>query len=449
MESTNSHHALRAATPLPRRHSNRHVSAVIREKRSEKLLGCVSDALTGVLGAGPFHDALSKMLQRCCGRRREFAMMLVAIDDLRTVNYEFGHVAGDRVLAHVAHLIGLSARSSDIVGRLGGNSFAIAMPNCGADEARCRATALTDRVRRNPLHVAEHNIGLTVGIGITHVCPARGEQAGHLIASVSAALADARHRGPGMIGSVGSADERLDIEPSSIQTADYNRLSRRVLELQRLLKSRQLEQIMSLVAAIEAKDPCAESHSINVALYAVQLAAALKLPEVATDLISTAALLHDVGKIGIPDAILTKPGRLTPAEYDRVKEHPEIGVDILQRSPSLRSALPFILYHHEWYNGRGYPRGLAGERIPLGARIIQTADCIDAMQSTRTYKSGYGLDRVLSELRRGRGTQFDPAIADAAIAHLSSNAPEPTTPWSSLDLRAAGGPSAGGPPATR
>lgn len=433
MESTNNDRALGVANPPPLRLPGRPIGALMGARRADTFPRCISDALTGVLGAGSFHDAFSNMLQQCSLRRRNLAIMLVSIDDLRTVNFERGHPTGDRVLAHVSHLIRLSARPSEIVGRLGGNSLAIAMPNCSAEEARVRATTLSNRVRRNPAFVANRSIQITIGIGIADVSPARGEQAGHMIASASAALTDARRRGRGMIGSVCSADKHLETESTPIPTADHNCLSRKLLELRRLLKARQLEQVMSLVAAIEAKDPSTESHSINVALYAVQLAAALKLPDVVTELISTAALLHDVGKIGIPDAILTKPGRLTAAEYDRVKEHPEIGVDILQHSPSLRSALPFILHHHEWYDGRGYPQGLAGESIPLGARIIQTADCIDAMQSTRTYKNGYDLDRVLSELRRGRGTQFDPAIADLAISQLSSSAPSRITPWSTLD----------------
>lgn len=435
MASTSGHHAWGVATQEDLRRLRRPINTVTRKSRPEEPSAAVSDILTGVLGAGPFHDALSRMIQRCSEQRHDVAAMIVAIDGLRVINYECGHPAGDRILAHTLHMIRLTARSCDIVGRLDGNGIAIAMPNRTAADARRRAALIADRVRENPVHVYGRRIGLTVGIGIAEVCAVAGVRAGDLIASASAALSEARRRGPGVIACAGDTDEQGDSGSSAGACTDFKQLSRRSLELQRLLKSRQLEQIMSLLAAVDAKDSGTESHSINVALLAVQLAGALELPQAVTELISSAALLHDIGKIGIPDAILDKPGRLTPAEYDLVKEHPAIGVGILHHSPSLRALLPFILHHHEWYDGRGYPSGLAGERIPLGARIIHAADSIDAMQSARSYKRGYDLDRVLSELRRGRGTQFDPVIADVAIAHLSSSAPAPVTPWSALEHR--------------
>ncbi len=180
------------------------------------------------------------------------------------------------------------------------------------------------------------------------------------------------------------------------------------------------ESIMSLIAAVDAKDAYTQRHSVNVSLFAVELARALSISGSLLDDISNAALLHDVGKIGVPDTILTKPGRLTAAEFDAIKCHSQIGATILQSIPSLRSLAPIVLHHHERYDGRGYPHGLSGEMIPLASRIIHVADAVDAMRSPRCYAQSHDVGYVVSELRRGPGRQFDPDVAEAAVRVLTA-----------------------------
>src|SRR5437764_14234975 len=128
-----------------------------------------------------------------------------------------------------------------------------------------------------------------------------------------------------------------------------------------------------------------------------------------------AGLLHDVGKIGVPEAVLQKTGRLTPEEFDEIKKHPEIGARILRDVKQLEDILPGVLHHHERYDGRGYPSGLAGENIPRMGRIICLADCFDAMTSSRTYRKALPLEVALTEIRRCSGTQFDPVLSEAFL----------------------------------
>ncbi len=191
-------------------------------------------------------------------------------------------------------------------------------------------------------------------------------------------------------------------------------LPNEIASLHRQLRSAHWETIMALVAAVEAKDPYTERHSVHVAIYSECLAQVLHVPPRETAVIKNAAMMHDIGKIGVPDAILTKPGRLTKREFDIIKKHPATGAAILQSATCLQGELPLVLHHHEWYGGKGYPHGLRGDEIPFGARILHVADSIDAMLLPRSYKQGYAIDKVLSELRRGRGSQFDPDFADAA-----------------------------------
>jgi len=171
----------------------------------------------------------------------------------------------------------------------------------------------------------------------------------------------------------------------------------------------------ALTASIDAKDPYTCGHSRRVAYMSRSLAEAIGLDAKIVDRIHIAGLVHDVGKIGIPEAILRKPGKLTDEEFEVIKRHPDIGARILRDIPRFEDVLPGVLYHHERYDGKGYPRGLKGEGIPLFGRIIAVADSFDAMSSTRQYRQAMPREKVLEEIRNGRGTQFDPDMAAAFL----------------------------------
>jgi len=171
----------------------------------------------------------------------------------------------------------------------------------------------------------------------------------------------------------------------------------------------------SLTSAVDAKDAYTCGHSERVALLSRHLAAKIGLGDSAVERIYMAGLLHDVGKIGVPESVLQKTGRLTPEEFEQMKKHPEIGARILADVRQLEDIIPGVLYHHERYDGRGYPTGLAGRDIPLMGRIICLADCFDAMTSNRTYRRAFPLEVALSEIRRCSGTQFDPALAEVFL----------------------------------
>ncbi|MGI9014848.1 MAG: HD domain-containing phosphohydrolase, partial [Phycisphaerales bacterium] len=176
-----------------------------------------------------------------------------------------------------------------------------------------------------------------------------------------------------------------------------------------------LGTLEAITASIDAKDKYTCGHSQRVAQLSQQLATAIGLDEKTIRQIQIAGLVHDVGKIGVPESVLCKPGRLTEAEFDLIKQHPEIGHRILRDIPQLRYVLPGVLYHHERWDGRGYPHGIAGADIPLAARILALADSFDAMSSTRTYRSARDRTWVLEEITRSSGTQFDPELAPVFV----------------------------------
>ena len=172
---------------------------------------------------------------------------------------------------------------------------------------------------------------------------------------------------------------------------------------------------MALIAAVEARDRYTDGHSARVSQMAVLTGEAMHLPGAALRGLERAGLIHDVGKLTVPDAILRKPGRLTPEEYEVVKQSPLRGNEVIGRMASLREELPGVLHHHEWYDGSGYPHGLRGGDIPLAARILAVADVYDALTSERSYRGALSEDEALAHLRQMAGTQFDPAVVEAFV----------------------------------
>ena len=171
----------------------------------------------------------------------------------------------------------------------------------------------------------------------------------------------------------------------------------------------------SLTSAVDAKDPYTCGHSERVALLSRHMAQQIGLPDSEVDQIYMAGLLHDVGKIGVPESVLQKTGRLSPEEFEQMKKHPQIGARILADVKQIRAIIPGVLHHHERYDGKGYPSALSGTNIPLMGRIICLADCFDAMTSNRTYRRALPLEVAITEIRRCAGTQFDPALAEAFV----------------------------------
>jgi len=184
------------------------------------------------------------------------------------------------------------------------------------------------------------------------------------------------------------------------------------------------EIVKALAQAIEAKDPYTHGHSARVVEYTVLIAQKLDLPEEEKELLKYAAILHDIGKIGVRGIILNNPNGLTAEEYGEVKRHPIIGENIISPVELLQPIRPLIRHHHEWYNGKGYPDGLSGKNIPLGARILAVADAYDAMKSDRPYRKALTEETAIQEFKRGSGSQFEPKLVEIFLEILKQNLSE-------------------------
>ncbi|MBQ3834175.1 MAG: GAF domain-containing protein [Elusimicrobia bacterium] len=179
-----------------------------------------------------------------------------------------------------------------------------------------------------------------------------------------------------------------------------------------------LEMIQALVGAIDAKDSYTHGHSTRAKKYAGEIATKISMPQTIKKNIEYAAIMHDIGKIGVPDSVLLKKDKLTSEEVKVIRQHPSIGYNIISPIRFLSAIAPMILYHHEWYNGAGYPEGLAKEEIPLGARIIAVIDAYDAMTSDRPYRKALSVKDAVEQLKQGAGKQFDPKIVDIFVKIL-------------------------------
>jgi len=195
-------------------------------------------------------------------------------------------------------------------------------------------------------------------------------------------------------------------------------LENKVKEKTAKLKKTYLDVIHALAFAIDEKDPYTHDHSKNVARYAIAIGKEMGLSEGEIDIIERASLLHDLGKIGIPDYILTKPGRLSPQEWEEIKQHPLKGAKIIEPLEFLNGDVKLILQHHEKFDGKGYPNGIKGKSISLGARIMAVADSLDAMSRNRPYRKALTKQKIIIELKKGAGTQFDPKVVDALLKLL-------------------------------
>ncbi len=352
-----------------------------------------TDGLTELYNHRHFYERLDQEIARGSRFGAIFSIIMLDIDLFKTYNDIYGHVAGDQVLRKIGSHIKSSIRNLDMPFRYGGEEFAVILPEARLDDAY----KVAERIRRTiESKMGSQAMSVTASLGVAS-WPSDGVLREEIIANADAALYRAKQTG-----------RNRTCLASDVTKAEVSQVGA-ALEARRGA----LSIIYALAATIDAKDHYTYGHSKKVSNHAVALAEVLGLPKDRIYTIQAAALLHDIGKIGVPDSILNKEGTLTKKEWEPVRAHPELGVEILRHVVDLINCLPAILHHHEHYDGKGYPSGLAGENIPLEARILSIADAYDAITSMRPYHEQLSSQQALDELKHHAGTQFDPGLVDA------------------------------------
>jgi len=389
------------------------LAAIIKHRRPK--VG--RDSLTGLPNHSSFQEELTRLRYQCRRHGRSVSVLLLNLDDLRNLNATHGFGAGDAVVIELADLIRRQVRMSDYVARYCGDQIVVIMPETDGRAAVTLAEELGAAITAHDCAVGETKLDLQVSIGVAECQSGFIENQSELLANAEEALLVARspqHR-PVVLWQPGMKLQQLDqATPSHSEGNDAGASSAVGTGIDRQLRTAYMSLAQSLVAAVEAKDHFTKDHSLNVAEYAEHFARCLGQPEEQIGIIRCAATLHDVGKIGIPDAILVKPGRLTEQEFEEMKRHPIIGAEIVGQSSFLSEEALLVRHHHERYDGSGYPDGVSGSELSVGARILQVADSLDTMICARFYKTAYSLEKILEELTVNSGTQFDPEIARLA-----------------------------------
>lgn len=396
----------------------------------EQEQAAVTDSVTGLPNHRAFVRRLDEEIERCQTERRAFLLFFVDLDHFKDVNDTWGHLAGDAVLAEVACRLCGTVQPEGFVGRYGGEEFALILPNETLKNACKVAQRLRTSVNAEPYtwrcgKETMTGIFITASIGVAAYA-VHGTQREELIKTADQAMYQAKQEGRDRIHLAGV--------PSLVEAAPVfvpgDPGLRECGCLQHLFGDGDgpalvsVQAVQALAAVVRVRDHRIGSHSYRMIRLAEETARRLNLVCKDLLLIRLGALLHDIGKIGIPDAILHKPGPLNEEEWGLMRKHPMLGARILGEVDGYFQELAqIVISHHERWDGRGYPRGLAGEEIPLAARILSVVDAYDAMVSSRPYREAVSITAAEAELQRCAGTQFDPAVVEVFLRVLRSIEP--------------------------
>ena len=355
-----------------------------------------TDPLTGLLNRRALEESLDTELERASHADRPVSVIVGDLDSFATVNERHGHAAGDSALQLVAGSCLKWKRRVDQAARIGGEEFALLLPE--TDERG--AFIVAERLRRATHRTfADASIPVTISFGVAS-SPAHGIDAVSLLRAAERAMAAAKDLGSDRTviysGEVGRTLEESGVEADG---------------------QLQLATVIALAEALDIRDTGTGQHSHTVGRYSELMARELGFEEGHVERVRLAGVLHDIGKIGISDRVLSKPGPLDADEWQEMYTHPEIAARLLSR-PEFDDLRAWILAHHERLDGTGYPYGLRGDDIPVEARILAVADAYEAMTADRTFRPALGAEAARAELAAGAGSQFDRELVDAFLRAL-------------------------------
>ncbi len=352
------------------------------------------DELTGVGNRKRYYEVVKEIQE--AAEKQPVSMLMVKLDDLRLCNRLYGTAGGDNALLRLVEIILSEVPDKDRVFRYGVGEFILLLPRVAQKEAREMAERIRFAVMKITDITEKTQLMLTASVGVCTV-PESAMVDEAMQDNCGKALYTAQRNGKNCTVVYG---EQVIVEGKQTKNKMFKTYE---------------EVFRALTSAIDAKDHYTADHSENVSYYAMELARELKLSTEEVEIVKEAGLLHDIGKIGIPEAILQKPNRLNGEELAIMKTHVNQAIDILHHLSGMEYLLPAILGHHERYDGGGYPRGIAGENIPMAARILALADSFDAMTTTRPYRPKLSVEYAIDQILQGSGTQFDPVVAKAFV----------------------------------
>ncbi len=361
----------------------------------------VTDGLTGLNNHRHFQERLTQEVELANRYKKNLSLLILDIDHFKTFNDVYGHQVGDLVLKAIASIIVEQARKTDFTARYGGEEFVVIMPETGYEGAKILAERLRKKITETPFTLPEGDKALvTVSAGFASI-PENTQDKIQLIEMADKAMYSAKEHGRNL--TYGFNDEHRSAAAKSTGLPETGQHS-----------------FENLAELVDSKTPYMKGHSQEVANLAVSVAKRLGLHEGDIESLRIASVLHDIGTVNVPAKILNKPSELTEEEKKIIQAHPTLAELMLRSHPMINTVLPIILYHHERYDGKGYPLGIAGEEIPLHARILAIAEAFHAMISPRPYRQKLSIQDACNELRAKAGSQFDPHLVEIFIEVLKA-----------------------------
>ncbi len=387
------------------------------------------DSVTNLFNHRAMQEKLGQELVHARNRGSEVTVVMMDLNNFKFFNDTYGHPVGDQVLVTVAQCLRESCRTMDIIGRYGGDEFIAVLPNTSTAEALEICRRIEECVETQPYSEGgdeERRIPIGLSFGAA-VYPHDGKSPLELLTVADAHLYDAK-RGGSPLAQIIDTEETKELRKLKDMTVGGS-----------------FSVLDALVTAIDNKDHYTRRHSEDVMHWAVLMGRELNFSEEVLRAVRVSGLLHDVGKIAVPDAILRKPGRLDDEESAILQQHPNFGTLIVKDVPHLPEVLGGIRHHHERFDGKGYPDKLGGEEIPMMGRLLAVPDCFSAMTTNRPYRKALTWAEALAEIERGIGTQFDPQMAAAfleVMARIIAEQNKPPTNGTSANGTSANGTSA-------
>ncbi|MFC1657870.1 PAS domain S-box protein [Candidatus Omnitrophota bacterium] len=409
-----------------RKKNKRRLELLNRELvRTNKRLKSISvrDMQTGLYNHRYLEEVLDAEFYRAKRYGHPLSVIMLDVDYFKSINDVYGHKFGDLVLKQLARLLKRMVRRYDVVIRFGGEEFLIICPGIDYSPALILAQRILDAINLYSFGNKKHIVKARLSMAVVNYPQDRAvNQSMDLLELAEQVLDKAKEHGGNCVYS--SADINNRKECASIKdegSSDICFLKEKITKLTKRSNQSLVEAVFAFAKTIKLKDSYTGVHVERIVGYATEIAQTLNLSKDDIELIRQAAILHDLGKIGISDRILLKAGPLSKREFNKIKHHPQIGVDIIRPIQFLHSIIPFILYHHERWDGNGYPKGLKGEEIPVGARIVAIADVYQALISDRPYRRAFSKDKAVKIIQGGSGTQFDPHIVSAFLKIIKHN----------------------------
>ena len=362
----------------------------VHQLETEHARGLRLDSVTGLLSARALRGRLAEECERARRYQRPMCVAVLSLDGFEALELRYGFKAGDELVSAFAARLRGTMRSHDLLGRTGTAEFAVLLPDTGAEAALPGLERLLVELELTGEGTIRAT-GASMGIAALQ----RGMSPEGLLASARQALEHSRGTGGGR--ATIAAETGPILNPA---------------------RAPQREAIEALAVALLERDRYTGEHSAAVIDMSVAVARTLGCSAVEVERVRSAALLHDIGKVAIPDEILNKPGPLSDLEWVRMREHPVIGARIVSKLPGLEPVARMVRHEHERWDGGGYPDGLSGTEIPLGSRVIIAADAYHAITSDRPYRSARSHEDAVEELTRCAGGQFDPDVTAALIGYL-------------------------------